>query len=84
MGLTAWFLRHVDDARAQRALLIGSLVFNLAELFAQPSLRRSGLASQSIWGPIVGHAIGAILCRLALRRGTRVRAKVDPTMRGQA
>lgn len=68
LGLTAFYLRNVEDPRAQHALLIGSLVFNLAELFAQVPLWRSGLANPSIWGTIIGHAIGTVLCVLALQR----------------
>lgn len=69
LGITAFLLRNVKDTAARRALLVGALVFNLAELFAQLPLWWGGHANASIWGTIVGHVIGTVLCVMAMRQG---------------
>lgn len=66
LGLTAFLMRDTKDRVAQGALIVGTLVFNVAELFAQVPLWYAGLANNSVWGTIAGHAAGTLLCVLAL------------------
>jgi hypothetical protein len=65
-GIVLLLLRNAEDADDRRAVLSGSLVFNLLEVLLQVPLYANGLASSMIWVTICGHALLAVLSALAL------------------
>jgi hypothetical protein len=69
LALGVVFLLFAGETRAgaQRALLIGSLVFNGLEVILQVPFWFGGMAGPGIWGTILGHAIAFALSVAAFR-----------------
>ncbi len=71
LGVIFLLLRNAIGRAVTVPLLLGSLVFNGAEVLVQVPIYFQGLANGMIWSTILGHCLGLVLSALALRDEAR-------------